>query len=99
VTNGLTDLMGANTCSYFCGGDSAENCGGPDATSIFQVNAAVIPVPGWVGFDCFTDSTVLGNVLTGPSETSPSMTPALCASFCAINGTSSYQFFGLEAGM
>jgi hypothetical protein len=78
----------------------AENCGGPDATSIFQVTAAVIPVTGWVSFDCFTDGGVGNYALTGPSEVlSTSMTPALCASFCAINGTSSYQFFGLEAGM
>jgi hypothetical protein len=62
--------------------------------TIYQITPVVVAVPaeGWISFDCFSDSTVPGNVLTGPSEISTLMTPAYCALFCGID----YQFSGVE---
>jgi len=85
-------------CSYACGGDPNEPCGGPALLTVYEDQGRTAPVepPVVAGFaykSCWADNPATRS-LTGASYKTPgTMTVELCAARC--NG---FSYFGIEFG-
>lgn len=97
---GAQQLSSSNNggCTTPCQGNSAQNCGGPNALLVFQSTARPQPKIGSVSGNtykgCYADNEnnrLLPYVYQGNSN--PSMTPSLCASGCTSRG---YDLSGVE---
>ncbi|KAI1789214.1 WSC-domain-containing protein [Ganoderma leucocontextum] len=79
----LTQLPG---CNPFWDGTGTRPACSSSNTATPSLVAAQLPLPdGWNEIGCIAEGTN-GRALTGASTTSPNMTRALCADFCASKG-------------
>ncbi|RPD60379.1 WSC-domain-containing protein [Lentinus tigrinus ALCF2SS1-7] len=86
----ITQLPGCNP--IWDGTGSKPACSNPNAGTP-ELVAAQVPLPsGWSEIGCIAEGTS-GRALTGASTTSPNMTRAVCANFCASKG---FKLAGIE---
>ncbi|KAM5541687.1 hypothetical protein V8D89_004668 [Ganoderma adspersum] len=79
----ITQLPGCNP--FWDGTGTKPACPNPNAATPSLIDAQV-PLPGgWAEVGCIAEGTS-GRALTGASTTSPNMTRAVCADFCAAKG-------------
>ena len=87
----LTDLPGCNP--LWVGTGAKPTCNPPKTNPGFVSVKTPLPA-GWAEVGCTVEGTT-GRALTGASTTSPTMTKAVCANFCASGG---FPYAGVEYG-
>ena len=91
-------------CNTACGGNKAENCGGPARMTVFSIGEPDVygppaPLPNvgdWVYKGCATDAVGAGRVLPWQLIFENNHTPKTCVDACAEFG---YSAAGLEFGV
>ncbi|CBJ30578.1 conserved unknown protein [Ectocarpus siliculosus] len=88
---------GDGTCDYVCSGDSSIKCGGFDSFTLYELESEGLPVApmgdNYVG--CFADDKE--DRVLGSKMSSGSMTPEVCAAYCA-DDSPSHTYYATQWG-
>jgi hypothetical protein len=106
-SGGASLSLTSPSCNMPCGGQAGTICGGPSCLTVYvnptlaitSTSSAPVTVPtailpsGWTVASTGIAEGSTGRALQGASTTSDSMTPTLCANFCASKG---FPYAGME---